>query len=641
MMYNAIPKRLVSAVWVMIIVMASTMAHAERKRILYIDSYHPSYLWSEEITRGITSVLDPREDIQLKIFRMDTKRNKSEAHKRQAARKAAGLIDTWNPHVVIASDDNASKYLIAPYYRGKSLPVVFCGLNWDASVYGFPADNVTGMVEEALYLPTVETLKPFASGDRIGFLSSDTETERKNLEQIRKRFDTVFDVRFAQTFAQLKQSFLDLQRECDMVLIRECRSVTGFDHDEMVAFVQTNTVVPTGATERHIVDYALVTLAKSGEEQGEYAARTALEILAGKSPKDIPIVANKKAKRYLNMRLAKKLGITFPMEMIENAELISAEQKKLLFVNSYHKGYRWSDHIEMGLLKALNITLRPDGEVNTDASGVLLKIVRMDTKNNPEDAFKKAAALEVKAVIDAWHPDILVASDDNAAKYLVAPYYRNTALPVVFCGVNWDASIYGFPADNITGMVEVSPYLETIQLMQRFARGNRIGLIGADTYSNRRELQYLQETLKLDDLQVRLAEDFEAWKQAYLWFQDHTDMLLSINNIGIVNWDPVAARDFILDHTRIVSGGISDNNIENTLLGRVNIAEEQGWWAGKTALRILGGTPPSVIPITTNKQSKLFLNMQLAKRMGVHFPMDMIAESTFVGDWDGTWGFDQ
>ena len=610
--------------------LAAQVARADTKRILYIDSYHPSYLWSEEITRGITSVLMREKDVELRIFRMDTKRNKSEAYKKQAARLAVELIESWKPHVVIASDDNASKYLIVPYYMGKSLPFVFCGLNWDASVYGFPADNVTGMVEVALYEPAIETLKRYAQGVRIGFLSSDTETERKNLNHIQKRFKTRFAVRFAHTFDQLKQGFLDLQQECDLVLIRECRSVAGFDHAEMVRFVQANTVVPTGAMERHITDYALITFAKIGEEQGEYAARTALAILAGKSPREIPIVANKKAKLFLNMKLARKLGITFSVEMLESAELISAERKKVFYVNSYHRGYIWSDDIEKGLLKALNIGVNPDGTLNMENSDVSLKIVRMDTKLNTAEDFKEKAALKVKTLIEAWRPDVLVASDDNASKYLVAPYFKNTFLPVVFCGVNWDASIYGFPASNITGMVETSPYPETIELLKRFSRGTRLGLIGADTYTNRREVDYLKGTLKLADITVRLASTFKGWKQDYLWFQENVDMLISINSVGIRGWDPLAAKAFILSHTQIPSGGISDNNIKNTLLGRTNIAAEQGWWAGKTALRILEGTPPSAIPVTTNQQSRLYLNMELAKHMGIQFPMDLIKEATFV-----------
>ncbi|WP_320041664.1 hypothetical protein [uncultured Desulfobacter sp.] len=70
------------------------------------------------------------------------------------------------------------------------------------------------------------------------------------------------------------------------------------------------------------------------------------------------------------MTLAKKLGIKFPMTLMDYAQLVTAERKKLLYINSYHKGYQWSDSIEKGLLKA-------------------------------------------KAVIETWQPDIVVTSDDN------------------------------------------------------------------------------------------------------------------------------------------------------------------------------------------------------------------------------------
>ncbi|MCK5194670.1 MAG: hypothetical protein KAQ71_12730, partial [Desulfobulbaceae bacterium] len=55
-----------------------------------------------------------------------------------------------------------------------------------------------------------------------------------------------------------------------------------------------------------------------------------------------------------------------------------------------------------------------------------------------------------------------------------------------------------------------------------------------------------------------------------------------------------------------------------------------GWWAGKTALRILDGTSPSDIPVTTNKESRVYLNMGLAKQLGIKFPMELIEKATFL-----------
>jgi len=223
-----------------------------------------------------------------------------------------------------------------------------------------------------------------------------------------------------------------------------------------------------------------------------------------------------------------------------------------------------------------------------------------------------------------------VASDDSAAKYLIQPYYRNSVTPFVFCGVNWDASVYGFPTPNITGMVEVAPVNETLALLKKYARGDRIGFIGANTLSENKNLESYSTVLGVSFADGHLVDDFSAWKKEYLRLQDSVDMVLFFTPDGIDGWDPDLAEDFILKNTRVPSGGTGDHHIRYALLGQVRIAEEQGWWAGKTALRILNGTSPANIPVATNQQSRLYLNMELAKHLGIKFPMDLIQQATFI-----------
>ncbi len=608
----------------------TSSAGAGKKKVLYIDSYHLEYIWSADVTAGVKSVLADREDVELKIFRMDTKRNQSEEFKKAAALKAKKLIDSWQPDVVIASDDNASKYLIAPYYKGKDLPFVFCGLNWDASVYGFPARNVTGMVEVAQIPQILEVLKRYAKGDRIGFIGQDATTAKKEAKAFRRIFKLEMVERYAKTFREWKDHYRSLQRDADLLLIHNATGMKDWNQKEAEMLVLDYTTIPSGTSNLANARISLVSNIKFGEEQGEYAAKTALEILAGKSPKDIPVVKNKKAKIYLNMKLAKKMGIKFPMELIENVHLISAEQKKLFYVNSYHKGYQWSDDIEKGLLKALHIKAHPDGTFDTLQSEVELRVFRMDTKLNRSEALKKQAALSAKAIIDEWQPDIVVASDDNAAKYLIAPYYKNSAIPFVFSGLNWDASVYGFPTPNITGMVEVAPVLETIEMLKEYADGDRIGFIGSNTLSARKNVDNYINLLGVNFSDGKLVSTFDEWKKEYLRLQNTVDMILWLNPIGIKGWNTKLANDFILANTKIPTGGTSDNHVRFALLGRVKIAEEQGWWAGKTALRILAGTSQADIPVTTNKESRVYLNMQLAKQLGIKFPMELIEKATFL-----------
>lgn len=298
-------------------------APAAGEKVLYVDSYHADYIWSADILRGVKSVLAARPDIELRVFYMDTKRNKGVDQAIEAALAAKGIIEGWRPDVVIAADDNASRYLIAPFYKFSALPFVFCGLNWDAELYGFPLPNVTGMLEVALFEDTMNALRDLALGERIGYLASDTESERKELDNIRSRFGPDFTVRLVSTFAELKEAFIEFQNGCDMLILQECRSVDGFDHAEMVKFVEEQTRIPTAAMQKYLMHYALITFAKVGEEQGEWAARTALAILGGKSPGRIPVAENRQARIFLNMSVAHRLNVKFPRDLLNGATFTS------------------------------------------------------------------------------------------------------------------------------------------------------------------------------------------------------------------------------------------------------------------------------------------------------------------------------
>jgi hypothetical protein len=306
------------------------------------------------------------------------------------------------------------------------------------------------------------------------------------------------------------------------------------------------------------------------------------------------------------------------------------ETHKVFYVNSYHRGYQWSDDIEKGLLKALGAAIRVDGSIDSAGSDVDIRIFRMDTKLNTSEEFKRKAALSAKQIIDDWQPDVVVTSDDNAAQYLVAPYLRNTTTPVVFCGVNWDASVYGLPTPNSTGMIEVDPLTGTLEILRNYANGDRIGYIGADTTSNRKLLPYHKRMLSIRYADGKLISSFEEWKREYLRLQKSVDMLIWFNPIGIDGWDSQQAQAYILANTTIPTGNTGDHTRHLVLVGEVKIAEEQGWWAGKTALKILAGTPPADIPVTTNKQSRIYINMALAKKLGIKFPLDLIQRATFL-----------
>ncbi|MBK7543634.1 MAG: ABC transporter substrate binding protein [Candidatus Competibacter sp.] len=281
------------------------------------------------------------------------------------------------------------------------------------------------------------------------------------------------------------------------------------------------------------------------------------------------------------------------------------EGKKILYINSYHVGYEGSDPITQGIEAVLK------------KYPIELQIIYMDTKRNPAEDFSQAAALKAKAVIEEFRPDVVIASDDNASKYLIMPYYKDAELPFVFCGVNWDASVYGFPYKNVTGMIEVALVSEIFRHLKKYAKGNRIGFIAGDTLSERKNLEYYIKRFDIEFSKIYFATTFEEWKQSYLKLQDEVDMAMMTSHVGIVDWNDQEARAFAENHVKIPIGTEHRWSIPFALVGVAKDFEEMGAWSAYAALKILDGVAPSKIPITANKKGQLLFNVRMAEKLGI------------------------
>ena len=165
-----------------------------------------------------------------------------------AGAKAWSEIQAIAPDVVITSDDNAQKYLVVPFMKNSEIPVIFNGVNWDASAYGFPTANMTGMIEVELPDQLVQLLKGYAQGERLGYITIDTETERKVVDIYNQRFfNGQMTVYWAKTQEEFKSAFLTAQQEVDILLMGNNAGSDKWVEEEMTQFVMQNTAVPTGS----------------------------------------------------------------------------------------------------------------------------------------------------------------------------------------------------------------------------------------------------------------------------------------------------------------------------------------------------------------------------------------------------------
>ena len=105
----------------------------------------------------------------------------------------------------------------------------------------------------------------------------------------------------------------------------------------------------------------------------------------------------------------------------------SIEKKQILILNSYHKGYPWTDNLVKGIEKVLTEKIE-----NCE-----ILIEYMDTKRINTDEYYEVLFRLMKMKYSKINLDIIIVSDDNAFLFTVKYHRRlfgNT--PIVFMGVN-------------------------------------------------------------------------------------------------------------------------------------------------------------------------------------------------------------
>lgn len=326
------------------------------------------------------------------------------------------------------------------------------------------------------------------------------------------------------------------------------------------------------------------------------------------------------------LRTYSRLALSLLLGLVLSLGVSFASNPPLcLFVASYSAGEVWTDGVERGL----RTTLADKCEVAS---------FYLETHRYPEKEEMKKAARSAFELARDLQPDIIITSDDNAAKYLIVPYLVGTTTPVVFAGINWTVREYGFPAKNVTGMVEVAPLKSMLTntlnaAVRNGPSGNqhklhgdaRILFIGSDNLSEKKMLFRLDTLAKSFGTHVDsiLVKDFDAWLSGFKIAQNY-DLVIIGNKAGIQGWDDQQAERHAREHTRALSVTYNDWMLDYSVLGYTRMAEEQGEWAGLSAMAILNGLSVSDIPIVTNRKVETWVNMKLLSSSGLQLSPRLI-----------------
>lgn len=294
------------------------------------------------------------------------------------------------------------------------------------------------------------------------------------------------------------------------------------------------------------------------------------------------------------------IGFLFPLKTMA---------KNCVYVSSYHKGHEPTDEMYSVFMSKIK------GKCD-------VSVFYMDSKNNQDRTFIKNKGLEAKALIEEKKPELVVVADDNAISDLLKPYFRDSSIPFIFIGVNWSIEKYELPYKNTTGMIEVDPVQPLIQeliktnpnikTITRLSPKNETSII----VGKHLKKYYADSGLELVN---NMVENFEEWKKAFQEGQAKTDAVFMGGYQGVKGFDKAEAVKFVEKHAKKLVYASSATMYQYATFVVAKRFSEHGEFAGDAAIKILKGTNPRDIAITTNKSYDSFINPKYHAKFPLKF----------------------
>lgn len=299
--------------------------------------------------------------------------------------------------------------------------------------------------------------------------------------------------------------------------------------------------------------------------------------------------------------------------------LYASQNKEVLLIHSYHKGYAWTDDISKAIDK--NFSEHKDIELTT---------VYMDTKRIDDSSYLENLSKLYKQQFSNRKFDLVILSDNNAFDF-VSKYYDylfKDAL-VLFCGINnYNKAILNkLPLKEVSGVAEEVDIEKNFELISKLHPNLKNLLIINDKsitglavkkdlnpiiekYSKKFNIEYT-DNLEISDLKDKVSE-LEKGDSAILFvllFKDTTGKYFtykqSFEEVRKVSQVPIYGLwDFYLN-----SGMVG---------GLLTSAIAQGDTVSKMALDVLNGKDIKEIPVVEKSPNLYIFNYDELKRFNLN-----------------------
>ncbi|MCY6484854.1 ABC transporter substrate binding protein [Clostridium aestuarii] len=280
-----------------------------QKHILILNSYHNGYIWSDDLIKGIHSVLGKNKThIDISIEYMDSKKFDSTCYFKKLYELYKFKYNDQKFDAVIATDNAAFEFLLK--YDNSlfhNTPVVFCGVNNFKDSMLKNHNNFTGIAENPDIKETLDAaLKLHHNIENIVIINDSSLTGIANKEVIYKlsySYTNKLNFIFFNNLDFLNEKEI-LNQLSNNSIIYICDFSKNNNNNyvlsqDAVNSISQNCSIPIYSTYDIYLNHGVIGGKMiSGYSHGQNAGKLALKVLNGEKPSDIAVI-KKCATKYM------------------------------------------------------------------------------------------------------------------------------------------------------------------------------------------------------------------------------------------------------------------------------------------------------------------------------------------------------
>lgn len=610
------------------------------KVVLYINSYHEGYKWSDDIYDTIdASFSSSKHNVRMETIYLDTQRIVEVNPTKYYESIANALqIQYMDRHVdLIMTSDDAAFEFVEDYlgFFDQDIPLIYCGVNELTKIndnVGRPKGGVVEYIDIQDTINLIETLHP--NVDTIYYIADNTLTgvkiENELLDQIALNNGSIkFTKLDGVNLASIKDKISELDSNAVILytIYFYDNEDTYYNYDKSIHEMSMETNVPIYGLWEFTLGHGIVGgKLLSGLDQGQAAAKHALSYFDDEEFELVNVINNNNTYKFDYKQLLNyEIDIN---KLPKDSDIINystIDKQNILVIHSYNSGFQWTDHIMEGITDALK-SYNGSYEVFTE----YMDLKRIDTPvylNEYENLFYAKHNMK--------EYDLIITSDDAAFDFAKGYIKKNNQkTPIVFSGVNYLEPIEISEHNNYTGVMEAYDLVKTLELIQQLQpEVKRIMTINDETVTGKANRTNIQNIISsIPDLDIYQIEDNTMSEVVELVSKQNANtaiLLMSFNKDRANNSFSYAESIKIIEEASSVPiYGVWDFYLGDGVVGGfMTSGYEQGMDAGLIGVSILNGEKPRDIQIITKSPNRYMIDMEQIDKYNinkVNIPKDVL-----------------